>query len=283
MLSIPNQHHRVAIVGLGGVGTTQIALKYVYRIQDRTNRPSVFWVYASTRSRFEDSYLAIGRALGIPGVEAVGANAMQMVKDWLELDKLDSWLMVVDNADDVEIFFDNSISSLANFLPQSPRGSIIFTTRTSKAGSKLTRTDNIKIREMNTENSLKLLQENLSTNVQEDRKNATELLRVLDHLPLAIVQAASYINENDIKISDYLEIYSTSEETQVELLHEGFEDTARYADKENPIATTWLISFELVRKKDPLAADYLSFMWLAVIDKQFLDHCSLQTPLGRKL
>lgn len=80
---------------------------------------------------------------------------------------------------------------------------------------------------MNTENSLKLLQENLSTNVQEDRKNATELLRVLDHLPLAIIQAASYINENDIKISDYLEIYSTSEETQVELLHEGFEDTAR--------------------------------------------------------
>jgi hypothetical protein len=52
----------------------------------------------------------------------------------------------------------------------------------------------------------------------------------------------------------------------IKLLSEHFEDDSRYRDNDryvkakNPVATTWLISFEQIRLRDPLAADYLSFM-----------------------
>ena len=46
----------------------------------------------------------------------------------------------------------------------------------------------------------------------------------------------------------------------VELLSREFADSHRYKEAENPIATTWLISFRQISDHDPLAADYLKFM-----------------------
>lgn len=44
------------------------------------------------------------------------------------------------------------------------------------------------------------------------------------------------------------------------MLNEDFEEERRYPDLKNPIATTWLISFDQIRQNDHLAADYLSTM-----------------------
>jgi hypothetical protein len=74
-----------------------------------------------------------------------------------------------------------------------------------------------------------------------------QLLRLLTHLPLAIVQVIAYINENDISISEYVAIYKRdSKKDIIEVLGEDFEDQARYRDIENHVATTCLISFEQV-------------------------------------
>ncbi|OAA61263.1 Heterokaryon incompatibility [Niveomyces insectorum RCEF 264] len=51
----------------------------------------------------------------------------------------------------------------------------------------------------------------------------------------------------------------TAHEDVIDLLSTEFEDEGRYVDIQNPVATTWLISFEQIRQRDPLAADYLSF------------------------
>jgi hypothetical protein len=50
------------------------------------------------------------------------------------------------------------------------------------------------------------------------------------------------------------------EERAIDLLSEEFQDAGRYRNVKNPVATTWLISFEQIRRRDALAADYLSFM-----------------------
>ena len=50
------------------------------------------------------------------------------------------------------------------------------------------------------------------------------------------------------------------EQEIIELLTEEFEDDARYSDMKNPVATTWLISFRQIQQRDPLAAEYMSFM-----------------------
>lgn len=46
----------------------------------------------------------------------------------------------------------------------------------------------------------------------------------------------------------------------IELLSTDFEDRHRYSETQNPIATTWLVSFRQIADHDPLAADYLKFM-----------------------
>ncbi len=101
-----------------------------------------------------------------------------------------------------------------------------------------------------------LINQDLLTSHQD----TLELLQQLTFLPLAIIQAAAYINENAVTFLDYLSLLKDQEQNVIELLSQDFEDEGQYRDKKNPIATTWLISFEQIRRLDPLAAEYLSFM-----------------------
>jgi hypothetical protein len=73
-----------------------------------------------------------------------------------------------------------------------------------------------------------------------NEKDTKVLLEQLTYLPLAIVQAAAYINENGITVGDYLSHLSEQEEV-VNLLSEEFEDGGRYHDVKNPVATADLI------------------------------------------
>jgi hypothetical protein len=65
----------------------------------------VFWVHASTSSRFQEAYKIIARKLGILGIESLNANIFHIICDWLSDEKYGSWLMVLDNVDDMETFF----------------------------------------------------------------------------------------------------------------------------------------------------------------------------------
>jgi hypothetical protein len=94
-----------------------------------------------------------------------------------------------------------------------------------------------------------------------DTDRSTEaLLAQLTYLPLAIVQALAYINENGISIANYISLLAEKDESTIELLSEDFEDEGRYDNIKNPVATTWLISFEQIAQRDTLAVEYLSFM-----------------------
>jgi len=64
------------------------------------------------------------------------------------------------------------------------------------------------------------------------------LLQKLTHLPLAVVQAAIYINENQITFSKYIVLLNNTEQNIINILSEEFEDEGRYKDTKNPIATT---------------------------------------------
>jgi hypothetical protein len=105
------------------------------------------------------------------------------------------------------------------------------------------------------------------------------LLTELTYLPLAIVQAAAYINKNMITLADYLSLLAEEEEI-IYFLSEEFEDDGRYRDVKNPVATTWLISFEQIRQHDSLAVEYLSFM--ACIDPKDIPQSLLPQGLSRK-
>ena len=56
---------RVALSGLGGIGKTQIALEYAYH--HRADYEHVFWVGAEQPEELISGYVALAKALRIPG------------------------------------------------------------------------------------------------------------------------------------------------------------------------------------------------------------------------
>ena len=259
------QSHRIAIQGLGGVGKTEIALEVAYRIKDLPGY-TVFWVPASDSSAFEHAYLNIGQALEIPGINDKKANVKQLVRDELSRDTSGKWLMVVDNADDINLFLkgdENGSIPLDEYLPQSSQGSTLFTTRSLAAAVELVGDqagdDVVSVEQMNRNDARSLLKSYLlRKHLVEDEEATVELLdNLLVCLPLAIAQAAAYMNKRDMSISRYIALFKESEDSMISILSEGLQN--RRSTK-NPVSTTWLISFNQIKRDDPLAADYLSFM-----------------------
>ena len=113
-----------------------------------------------------------------------------------------------------------------------------------------------------------------------NRQDTAVLLGELTYLPLAIAQAAAYINENGITLRCYLSLLAEQEEEVIALLSEEFEDNGRHRDVKNPVATTWLISFEQIQQRNPLAAQYLSFM--SCVDPKEIPQSLLPPGSSRK-
>jgi hypothetical protein len=210
----------------------------------------------------------------LPGVNDPEQEIKQLVKNWLSSTESGTWLMIIDNADDSDMFFrarktgGTSLGSkrLSEFLPQCSNGSIIFTTRNKKAGVKFATAGGvIHLRKMDPVDAEKLLKARLGED-NSDQDGMTKLLELLEYLPLAISQAGSYIAQNSTSISEYLRMYNESEAARIELLSEDFEDLARDPETTNPVAATWVISFDQIRQSDILAANLLSFM--ACLDRQ---------------
>ncbi|PQE24997.1 hypothetical protein CJF32_00009547 [Rutstroemia sp. NJR-2017a WRK4] len=91
---------RTALVGLGGVGKSQLAIEYAYRTRDRSPETWIFWVHASNAARFEQSFRDIANCVKIPGRQNLQANIFQLVCDWLRNDRKGKWVLILDNMDD---------------------------------------------------------------------------------------------------------------------------------------------------------------------------------------
>ncbi|KAK3376988.1 hypothetical protein B0T24DRAFT_665831 [Lasiosphaeria ovina] len=255
---------RVVIEGLGGIGKTQIALETAFRVRKKYHDCSVFWVPAVNATSFENAYRAIGQQLQVAGIDEDTADAKTLVKTALSREDAGAWLLVIDNADDTKLLFDDM--HLANYLPSSPKGSILFTTRNHHIVSKLgiPARDVITINEMSKDEALALLKTHLQEHQTYDTERTTQLLEFLTYLPLAIRQASAFMAKNQISTTEYLRLCLSSDEAIISLLSNDFNDLHRYSDSQNPVATTWLLSFQHILQHYPLAADYLRFMCFLV-------------------
>ncbi|KAL2782794.1 nucleoside phosphorylase domain-containing protein [Aspergillus keveii] len=258
---INNGHSRLAICGLGGVGKTQIAIELAYRIRERASEYSIFWIPCTSYASVEQAYMGIAQALGMQGIKP--AEVKEHIKAYFSHTKTQKWLLIFDNADDIDMWLGGSsvATALTDFLPQSEHGRILFTTRNRKLAVKLASPSVVNVSEPDAATGVKMLGKTLiRQDLLDDKEETIVLLEQLVFLPLAITQAAAYINSNDIELSDYITLLHEQEPDVIELLSENFEDQGRYQEILNPVATTWLISFRQIQQLSPLAADYLSFM-----------------------
>ena len=220
----------------------------------------------------EQAFMSISEQLGLPNMTPADVKAQ--VKAHLSSEAVNPWLLIIDNADDMNMW----IPTLKTFLPRNPHGFTLFTTRNRQLASKLVGPNVISVSEMDESTAKDLLEASLVQKELLGNENSTiMLIRQLSGLPLALVQAANYINENLISLDTYLSLLNEQESGMVELLSQDFEDDWRYKETKNPVAITWLVSFNQVQGLNPLAADYLSFM--SCIDPRSIPQ-SLLPPAG---
>ncbi len=261
MLS-PGQASKTAICGLGGIGKTQIALELAYRMRDRDPKMSVLWIPCQSYESVEQAYMEIAQLTGLALRHA--AAVKEQAKAYLSHERSGKWLLIFDNADDMEMWTKGTETgpALKSLLPQKETGHILFTTRNQRLAVKLASSNVVQIADMDEDTAMQMLHQLLIRNeLLKDKERTATLLKELCFLPLAISQAAAYINENDITmLRDYLSLISAQEGDMAKLLSEDFEDDGRYPGVKNPVTTTWLVSFYQIRSLGQLAVDYLSFM-----------------------
>lgn len=269
-LSANDRTAKIAIIGLGGVGKTHLVLELLFRMKEKHPTLSVVWIPATNKESLHQAYRDAAQQLGIPRREDNKEDVKSLLQEYLGRESSGRWLLVFDNADDRDMWIAKPESGLEarqgsrpliDYLPKSNQGAILFTTRDRKLAVKLAQQNVVEVPAMEEGAAAQLLGKCLvDPKLVDSQEDTSAMLSQLTYLPLAIVQAAAYINENGIAIADYLSLLAEQEEEVIDLLSEEFEDDGRYRDVKNPVATTWLISFEQIRRRDPLAANYLSFM-----------------------
>jgi tetratricopeptide (TPR) repeat protein len=262
-LFISNNSERIAIFGLGGVGKTQIALELAYQTRELYPDCAIFWLPTVDMESLQHAYQTVAGQLGIDSM-GTDKDVKALVKSHLSRPGAGRWLLIFDNADDIDMWTeskDSSAGKLREYLPSSEQGAVVFTTRSNKVAQYLANTDVIKIPEMDEHKATQVLRNCLvEKELLYDTNSTQRLLDRLTFLPLAIVQAASFINENKMTLAGYVELLDGQEQSAIDLLSEDFEDKGRYRSIRNPVATTWLTSFEQIIRQNRLAADYLCYI-----------------------
>ncbi|KAF1963801.1 hypothetical protein CC80DRAFT_13282 [Byssothecium circinans] len=252
-LIVDQDCHQLSIVGLGGTGKTQIALQFAYSVKERWPEYSVLWVPALSMESFEQACVGIAEALRIPQAADEEEDVKEIVQQHLSSSRVGRWLLVVDNADDADIFFGTEQSKgIIEYLPKSEAGVVMYTTRNPEI-AELTRGDVVELGAMDRQDAAAFLEKLLTRKgLFHDDATTTELLAELTCLPLAITQAAAYLNRNRMSFQEYLWLLRSTEQDVVALISREFRDDTRYKGSANAVIATWMVSFNHIRKREHL-------------------------------
>ncbi|KAF2148500.1 hypothetical protein K461DRAFT_324829 [Myriangium duriaei CBS 260.36] len=276
VLFTEKEHDTVALFGLGGIGKTQVALQLAqwthenaYQLQeDKSIKYSVFWVSAASIQDFEDSCTRIAESL-TGQRKSQEPNPKTILYRYLSSDASGPWLLIVDNADDKEVLFGSSEAprGICGYVPHSTNGLVVYTTRSKEMAMDLIRPAGhlTEITMMSDVEACSMFEKVIHRKqLLNDTLALTELMKELSYhetgyLPLAITQAAAYLDRNEITISKYMKLLRDTPDGLLDVLSTEFEDGSHTGSGKS-VATTFLLSFNQIRKTDPIASDLLIFL-----------------------
>ncbi|KAL2053416.1 hypothetical protein ABVK25_006410 [Lepraria finkii] len=135
---------RTALVGLGGVGKSQLAIELGYRTREQSPETWVLWIHTGSKARLEQSFWDVADYVKIPGWQDPKANVFRFVHDWLRDGKSGRWLLILDNVESTDLLSEVGDAGqrgqgtgvdgepwqpMSAYLPQSSNGSILVTSR----------------------------------------------------------------------------------------------------------------------------------------------------------
>lgn len=239
-----------ALYGIGGVGKTQIALQYAK--QSRNIYNTILWVAADNTISVGQSFRDIACSLGLVENDDEIQDAVKAtlkVKKWLletgqliqsplpvfieiwhdHLLRLDSsWLVIFDNADDLEV--------LRSVWPGNANGSVIITSRDFHAAHSPASTG-YHVLPFDDSTGSEVLLKLLGLDPMQDVhfSKATEISQALGGLPLAISQIGGFIIQRKLLLQDFLPLYERNA-NKINSKKTGL------SDYEHTISTVWEMS-----------------------------------------
>jgi tetratricopeptide (TPR) repeat protein/tRNA A-37 threonylcarbamoyl transferase component Bud32 len=221
----------VALHGLGGVGKTQLAVEYAYRYSDRYRL--VAWIRAEEPETLAADYCAIGTPLEFPDTRDERAR-IEAVRSWLE--RNENWLLVFDNAPNPD--------ALRAYLPRFHTGHILVT---SRHRSWRALAASLPVEVLDRHEATEFL---LKRTDSGDETAAAALSEELGRLPLALEEAAAYIEATGRSLGTYLPLLR---DHQPDVLF----GEPLTPDHPGSLRTAWELSFRQIEDEAPEASDLL--------------------------
>jgi tetratricopeptide (TPR) repeat protein len=221
--------------GFPGVGKTQTVIEFAHRFAGHYD--VIWWIRAEQTLSITDQLTMLALELGIDDLRE---HERMINALWQELGRRDRWLLIYDNA--------TTPQSIASYWPPTKTGDVLVTSR-HPAWRGYGVTDAAQVQPFTLKDAVTFLRKRSHA---PDERSAAEVADALGYLPLALEQAAAYVEETQTSLEKYRQLLT---EDRPGLLGAGHPQ--RY---EETVATTWAVSVAAACQDQPHARDLLAIL-----------------------
>jgi hypothetical protein len=184
------------------------------------------------------------------------------VTHWLAENR--DWLLVIDNADDEQLF---TLQHLNNCVPLT--GKVLITTqRDAKLMTARFACAALPLHSFQEQQGAEFLLQRLNKTAAADKTAALAISHALTGLPLALVQAAAYIIENQCSLAEYQDLYANNQRA---LLKPNADEHAKsISDHDLPVFQTFQLSFSRLPETSKQLLQYCAMLDPAAIPEEIL-------------
>ncbi|KAI0868224.1 hypothetical protein GGS24DRAFT_513694 [Hypoxylon argillaceum] len=263
------------ITGLGGVGKTELAYRYLTRSREKGDFDVSFFIAADTASRLREQYsqLAINLGLVSEMEQKDSETSAEIFRMWLaepvkgvpDADKPHNkvrWLLIFDNAKNTD--------TLQQYIPHGTSGKIIIASRNPLfASNHFQVSGSIRLERLLSADAVQLLKyyADERNDDRQSTQDATQMVEWVEGLPIAVKQLGSMIHREHLTISLFRQTWRTKAELLRRLGNEQ--------DSEESLITIWAI--------DTLYRDHRgSFELLGILsllDSELISHDLMKSAL----
>ncbi|KAF8345351.1 hypothetical protein F5887DRAFT_1282603, partial [Amanita rubescens] len=224
---VEGQRKSFLLHGMGGIGKTQICLKFIEQNPDLFSE--IFWLHSSSDAIIEVGLMQIALANNAP---KEATKSSQSALKWIA--QKSRWLMVYDSAD-------GHYSVVEKFLPPGNGGNILITSR--NVGLRRLALDSVNVLDMGDDEAVQLLLKSAMLDGISDHVTnmAKSVISELGGIPLAVDQAGAYMQNCGCSIGSYLELIKKYRHQLMS--RKGFKGASGYGTS---TYGTWDISIEQI-------------------------------------
>ncbi|RMI42800.1 hypothetical protein EBO15_18320 [Actinomadura harenae] len=223
----------VAVVGMGGVGKSSLAVNHAHRY--RRHYDIIWWITADRPTSLRAGLARLALKLGVPEL----ADADLLIAELRRaLRERGPWLLIFDNADSVE--------DLRRHWPSGDGGHVLITSRLADWSGLVPGRAVLRVPPLSGDHAVRLLCDGTG---DDDPEAARTVARLLGRLPLALTHAVAYVRQAATSLAVY-----------GRLLEDSLEDVlTRFqpSDSVQPVAMTWNLTLRRAAERDPLTLDLM--------------------------